>query len=201
MQNNTVPATFALPTLANLSVPVVPAAALVPAQPAPAKRKAASKETYPCRCGQFVGRDGERTGCQARTARTFAPGHDAKAKGLFLRAALSGDLVRDEATGRTYEGTDAAGLFGFRELVLASLAKAQAKEAARLGLVPAAAPVAESDDADTESDDAGDLAAQVAAEEAAYAAKKAAEDAAAEAEFAAAAPAPAKRTRRPRNSK
>lgn len=195
---NNAPATFALPTLANLAVPVVPAAALLPQQPAKPARKAATKETFPCRCADFVGHDGEATGCDARTKRTFAPGHDARTKGLVLRAALAGSPVTDTRTGRVYDdATEVAGLFGFRELVLASLAKAAQREAERLGLVPAATPAASETPAqdDAQQDDAGDLASQVAAEEAAYAAEKAAADAAAEAEFAAAAPAPARRTR------
>lgn len=67
-------------------------------------RKAKVAELHRCRCSQLVMESGEWTGCEAMVKGTFAPGHDAKAASLVVRAALenSGDpevggMVYDEA--------------------------------------------------------------------------------------------------------
>ena len=96
-------------------IPAVLAGVLVAARPAekakpkptaapktPRTRKVA--ELHRCRCSQLVMESGEWTGCEAMVKGMFAPGHDAKAASMLVRAALenSGDpevggLVFDEA--------------------------------------------------------------------------------------------------------
>lgn len=119
---------------------------------------ALQKPTRPCACGWTVVLPGDRTndlqgrpkahreaaeydaetdstyvdlGCEARTQGTFAPGHDARLKGLAQTAALyGGDLLRDGLTvgPRDLLGALAPNLVRFvDEAVEAAEAKAKAK--------------------------------------------------------------------------
>lgn len=95
-------------------IPAVLAGVTIAARPTtPRKPRAAATgttrtrkvaELHRCRCSQLVMESGEWTGCEAMVRGIFAPGHDAKAASMLVRAAKenSGDpevggLVFDEA--------------------------------------------------------------------------------------------------------
>ena len=104
-------------------IPAVLAGVLVAARPAEARkprrtategiaRVAKATELHRCRCSQLVLESGEWTGCEKMVKGTFAPGHDAKAASLLVRAATEGDgTIFDEAAGvwrhvtEIFEGT------------------------------------------------------------------------------------------------
>jgi len=144
-----------------------------------AERQAATarRQVHACRCAAFLAGSGEETGCVSDTKRVFAPGHDAKLKGLLIRAGVAGELVTDAETGRTLPALEVAELFGFGDLVADGIRKAAdrvtGKKKVATKAVPVAPVVAEAPAADpgddlaearTELPDA-DLAAIVAAEE------------------------------------
>ena len=67
---------------------------------------AKAPQTHPCECSRWaiLVDDTERTdlGCTATTAGRFAPGHDAKLKGMLVRANIAGQaLVRTDDQGQT----------------------------------------------------------------------------------------------------
>lgn len=92
-----------------------------PAKAAKTERPKASPKLHACRCAAFG------TGCDSQTARVFAPGHDAKLGSLLQKAALAGELVRDEETGTEVPALQAASWFPFGAKVIARVAQAVAK--------------------------------------------------------------------------
>lgn len=105
------------------ATPVAPRKAKPEFAPVARKPKAAAAH-HLCRCADFG------TGCTATTARTFAPGHDAKLGSLLQRAALAGELVRDEAAGAEMPALQIAAMFPFGTKVAARVVAAQAKQGA-----------------------------------------------------------------------
>lgn len=98
----------------------------------------ATKTLRPCTCSTFVAYDVERdveyrTHCTQQTARTFAPGHDAKLKGNLIRWAVLGYEIRVGDATKSAEGW--AESFGFGYMVRAGIKRSaergQAKAAAR----------------------------------------------------------------------
>ena len=106
--------------------------ASVNTQPARVTGKKAAKEKVACRCSAFTAENGEYIECEAKTGRLFAPGHDAKLKGLLLRAAVAGVGVYDAESERTLPAIMVAEQFGFGQMVADGLAKRAAKAAARV---------------------------------------------------------------------
>lgn len=85
----------------------------------------------------------EGTGCNARTTRDFAPGHDAKLKSLLIKAGVQGLEVRQDRGGVVHSG-DArtmAANFAFAYMVDKGIETGRAKAQARAAR--AAAPKAE----------------------------------------------------------
>lgn len=81
-----------------------------------------------CACAgiTFVATDGteRRLGaCRAATTRTFAPGHDARLKGVLIRAGYQGEQVRT-ANGELLDVTGYAARHGFARLVREGIARA-----------------------------------------------------------------------------
>lgn len=98
--------------------------------PAPRKEKAAAAH-HACRCGEFRTAKGDSTGCGgATTARTFAPGHDAKLSSLLQRAAVAGELVWDDKAGAEVPALQVASWFPFGIKVAARVVAVQAKQGA-----------------------------------------------------------------------
>jgi hypothetical protein len=96
----------------------------------PVRKAAAPKAEVPCRCADFVTDAGEHTGCKSTTKATFAPGHDAKTKGLLAKAAAAGIVVHDakgETNDKGRDPMDIAAEFGFASLVAAARDKIVAK--------------------------------------------------------------------------
>jgi hypothetical protein len=85
----------------------------------------------PCICSAFTNiATGENTGCFSDTKNLFAPGHDAKLKGLLIRAGVAGHKISDGITGEhTPEST--ASRFGFLGKVTDGIARGTAKKAAK----------------------------------------------------------------------
>jgi len=81
--------------------------------------------------GEYV--EYEEIGCIEDTARTFAPGHDAKLKSLMIRAGVAGNAIRRDEGGMAHIGDPVAmaGHFGFEHQVAAGIKRAQAKLAER----------------------------------------------------------------------
>lgn len=77
--------------------------------------------------GEYVEYKG--TGCTQTTRRVFAPGHDAKLKGLLIEAGATGAGVRVGDMVRNAEGV--ANSYGFETQVLSGIKRMQAKMAAR----------------------------------------------------------------------
>lgn len=116
----------------------------------------AAKTTTPaevtaCICGDvtFVsfGDDEKLPACTATTKRTFAPGHDARLKGILIRHALVGDLVRLES-GEVVDVMFFASRFGFGGMVVDGIQKAMARAQAKAEkktakAAPAPAPTSE----------------------------------------------------------
>lgn len=100
--------------------PVAPPKARPEAAPTARRPKAAAAH-HACRCADFG------TGCTATTARTFAPGHDAKLGSLLQKAALAGELVHDAASAADLPALQVASWFPFGLKVAARVADAQAK--------------------------------------------------------------------------
>lgn len=71
----------------------------------------------------------ETTGCDAVTAREFAPGHDAKLKALLIRAGVDGLEVRQGSI--TSSAQKAASQFAFAWMVEKGIERGRAKAAAR----------------------------------------------------------------------
>jgi len=98
---------------------------------------AVSLELKPCECGRFtvVSPDGTRTKvpCGGITKRTFAPGHDARLKGVLIRAAFAGHkLERVGLAGNEVRDALAwADFFNFGYLVRAGVELAREKAAAK----------------------------------------------------------------------
>jgi len=125
---------------ATAPVPAVLAGVLVPAEVATPKRARKAATTarpekaatthHACRCAAFVTEDGVWTGCEATTARTFAPGHDAKLGSLLQQAALTGTPVYDEQTATWVSALQAASWFPFGRKVADRVAAVQAKNGA-----------------------------------------------------------------------
>ena len=95
----------------------------------PVRKAAAPKPVVPCVCASFASATGETTECEATTKATFAPGHDAKTKGLLLRAAIAGATVTDTRTNTVRTAAEVAAEFGFATLVADGVALHQAKAA------------------------------------------------------------------------
>lgn len=122
---------------------------------APRPRAATNRpvgEKAACACGRFAVADGTETGCTATTWRIFAPGHDAKLKGLLQRAGAADQLVADAATGKTQTAQATAELFGFGDLVAEGIAKLRNKAAAKKAPKAKAAKVASLAEAAAKSD-------------------------------------------------
>lgn len=88
----------------------------------------------PCACQFYTGLDGKgevlATGCTEDTVRTFRPGHDAKAKSLFIKTAVAGHQVTktlEDGSTTEIDPLHAAEDFGFRGLVEKSVDAAKAK--------------------------------------------------------------------------
>lgn len=103
-----------------------------------------------CQCGRFavVKADGTkvRTGCTRTTKRLFAPGHDAKLKGILIRAGVAGEQVIREGEGNNgfTDPVKWGYSFGFGHMVEAGIKlardKAAAKKSAKAKAEPVAAP-------------------------------------------------------------
>lgn len=125
---------------AKAAIPAVLRGVLVPAAPAAKARKKATgekaarapkvAELHACRCRDFVAEDGEWTGCEAMTARTFAPGHDAKLGSLLQKKAMAGVAVHDATAGTYADALFWAAQFPFGAKVAGRVAEAQAKRGA-----------------------------------------------------------------------
>lgn len=105
-----------------------------------------AKTLAPCQCSQFVAYNTERdveytTSCNAQTARTFAPGHDARLKGNLIRWAVLGYEIRVGGVTKSAEGW--AEGFGFGYMVAAGIkrsadrAAAKAEKRVRKAVLPA----------------------------------------------------------------
>jgi hypothetical protein len=93
-----------------------------------------TKTLKPCQCSTFTAYDTERdveytTGCNAQTARDFAPGHDARLKGNLIRWAVLGYEIRVGDTTKSAEGWAAS--YGFGYMVAAGIKRTQARAAAK----------------------------------------------------------------------
>ncbi len=90
-----------------------------------------------CQCGRFavVKADGTRvrTGCTRTTKRLFAPGHDAKLKGILIRAGVAGEQVVREGEGNNgfTDPVKWGYSFGFGHMVEAGIKLARDKAAAK----------------------------------------------------------------------
>lgn len=73
------------------------------------------------------------TGCSQKTRRTFAPGHDAKLKGLLIQAGADGHGVRREVGGMASIGKaeKIAEAFGFEHQVKAGIQRLRAQREAK----------------------------------------------------------------------
>lgn len=105
-----------------------------------------AKTLAPCQCSQFVAYNTESdveytTSCNAQTARTFAPGHDARLKGNLIRWAVLGYEIRVGDVTKSAEGW--AEGFGFGYMVAAGIkrsadrAAAKAEKRVRKAVLPA----------------------------------------------------------------
>lgn len=93
-----------------------------------------AKTLAPCQCSQFVAYNTESdveytTGCNAQTARTFAPGHDARLKGNLIRWAVLGYEIRVGDVTKSAEGW--AEGFGFGYMVAAGIRRSAERAAAK----------------------------------------------------------------------
>lgn len=72
--------------------------------------------------------------CNATTARTFAPGHDARLKGFLIRHGAAGNEVRYEEGGMAVStlAEKVGDRYGFGHLVRAGIERAAAKEFAKI---------------------------------------------------------------------
>ena len=98
-----------------------------------------AKNITPCECSQFTAYDIDndveyRTHCTSQTARTFAPGHDAKLKGNLIRWAVLGYEIRRGDVTKSAEGWAEGFGFGYqvRSGIRRSAERAQAKADKRL---------------------------------------------------------------------
>jgi len=125
---------------AKAEIPTVLRGVMVAATPAAKARPKATgekvartpktQELHACRCRDFVAEDGEWTGCEAMTARTFAPGHDAKLGSLLQKKALANVAVHDATAGTYADALFWAAQFPFGAKVAGRVADAQAKRGA-----------------------------------------------------------------------
>lgn len=93
-----------------------------------------AKTLAPCQCSQFVAYNTESdveytTSCNAQTARTFAPGHDARLKGNLIRWAVLGYEIRVGDVTKSAEGW--AEGFGFGYMVAAGIKRSAERCAAK----------------------------------------------------------------------
>lgn len=92
-----------------------------------------AKTLAPCACSSFVAyteNDNEfTTSCTAQTARTFAPGHDARLKGNLIRWAVLGYEIRVGDVTKSAEGW--AESFGFGYMVTAGIRRAADRAATK----------------------------------------------------------------------
>lgn len=103
----------------------------------------------PCICAAFTNlTTGERTGCLSDTKGLFAPGHDAKLKGLLIRAGVKDQMISDGISGE-FTSAQISGRFGFYSKVM---------EGIRLGKKKAAKTVTSDFDAKVDADVARKLA-------------------------------------------
>lgn len=94
-----------------------------------------AKALAPCACSTYfavVNGSRQGTGCTGTpTARTFAPGHDAKLKGFLIRQA--GRDVTCSTTGITQSAIATASLYGFGDMVRAGINRpAKVKKTAKV---------------------------------------------------------------------
>ncbi|MFV2195993.1 hypothetical protein [Nocardiopsis sp. LOL_012] len=97
------------------------------ATPAEIKTAPKAKTERPCHCARFENAEtGETTGCTKTTTREFAPGHDAKAKSLLIRAGAMGAEVRRVVDGMALTGdaVKAAEGYGFAHMVASGIERA-----------------------------------------------------------------------------
>lgn len=99
-----------------------------------AKNTKTAKALRPCACSTFTAYNTEAdveytTGCNAQTARDFAPGHDARLKGHLIRWAVLGYEIRVGDTTKSAEGW--AANFGFGYMVAAGIKRTQERAAAK----------------------------------------------------------------------
>ena len=144
--------------LETMDVVAEPTEAVEETTEAAPKAKKAPKEPVDCACGAYevlVGQrdagDGEvefdeelTTNCDgAKTKSIFAPGHDARLKSLLIKAGALGEHVRfnNPADGLLHEVTpvEAAGRYGFADMVESGIAKAKEKADARVAAAAAKA--------------------------------------------------------------
>lgn len=97
---------------------------------------AAKAELHNCECSRFIVQLPSGTEiasvCTAKTKRTFAPGHDAKLKGVLIRAEVAGAKVERLGAGGGVKSPLAwAASFGFGHMVEAGVALAKEKAEAK----------------------------------------------------------------------
>jgi hypothetical protein len=98
------------------------------------KTTKSAKTLRPCACSTFTAYNTEAdveytTCCTAQTARTFAPGHDARLKGNLIRWAVLGYEIRVGDT--TKDAVSWASSFGFGYMVSAGIRRSQERAAAK----------------------------------------------------------------------
>lgn len=94
-------------------------------------------ETHDCACSAYFaeieGEEDWTTGCNAKTLRTFAPGHDAKLKGLLIRVGSTGASIAYSQGGLRVD-SDAETIakeYGFETQVIAGIARERARAEAK----------------------------------------------------------------------
>ncbi len=90
----------------------------------------ATSALRPCACSLVTVNAALDTGCTAQTRNLFAPGHDAKLKGMLIKAGASDLQVTVE--GAAHDPAKIAGFFGFATLVEAGIARHKAEAKAKV---------------------------------------------------------------------
>jgi hypothetical protein len=93
---------------------------------------------HACECGKWIATSGEddtqilATACGATTRKTFAPGHDARLKGLLIDAGACGYMVKRIDEPVAIDPVRAAGRFGFGHMVDTGITNRIAKTNAKI---------------------------------------------------------------------
>jgi hypothetical protein len=91
----------------------------------------AASAVKPCICSAFTNLStGEHTGCTANTKGLFAPGHDAKLKGLLINAGIKDQMISDGISGEL-TSAQVSGRFGFYSKVMEGIKNGKAKQVAK----------------------------------------------------------------------